>query len=407
METYIYRARGRDGEILSDSMEARDLEAVAERLKEAGLLVIHVERRAEKRRGLLEGSGVFERGISASDIVVFTRQLATMIEAGIPLVRSLDVLGRQSESEKFGALIGAVRRDIEGGSSFSEALRRREAIFGRLYVEMVRAGEYGGALDTVLLRIATQLEKEQALRRQVRSALTYPVFVLAAALLASVFMLVFVVPVFVGMYDDLGGELPLPTRIAVFLSDAATGIFGVFALCGLLVGGMVFRRWCVSEAGRRWVGSHILKLPFGFGKLAKKISLARSTRTFGSLVSTGVPVLQAMEITAFVAGNSTIEAAFSRSRTAVERGERINAALASEPIFPHLLVRMVAVGEESGNLDGMLAKVADFYEAEVDAAVDSLTTMLEPVLILVVGGIVGATIVAMYLPMFRVFELIQ
>ncbi|WP_119067900.1 type II secretion system F family protein [Rubrobacter indicoceani] len=406
METYRYRARGRDGEILTDSIQARDLDAAAGRLKDRGLLVIHVERQSGGERPRFREIEFFGR-VRTGDIVVFTRQLATMVEAGIPLVRALSVLGDQSESPKFGEVISSVRRDVEGGSSFSDALRKREDIFGRLYGEMVRAGEYGGSLDGVLLRIATQLEREQTLRRQVRAAVTYPVFVLVASVVAAIFMLTFVVPVFEGMYADLGGELPLPTQVAVFLSDTLIGFAGLVLLGACVAGALWIRRRLASEAGRARLQALLLRMPLGFGKLMRKVALARVSRTLGSLVAAGVPVLVAIEITASASGNAVVEAALLRSREAVGRGAEINAALAAEGIFPNMMTRMVAVGETTGNLDGMLSKVADFYEAEVESAVASLTSMIEPVLILLVGGIVGATIVSMYLPMFRVFELIN
>ncbi|AHY46649.1 Type II secretory pathway component PulF [Rubrobacter radiotolerans] len=404
MDTYRYRVRRQGGDIVSGELEGADREAVVEALRREGLLVIEVSR---EERGLRRfGLGGLRERVGREDLVVFTRQLATMTEAGVPLVRSLGLLAEGSESANLARVLHRLKRDIESGASFSGALLRQESVFGRLYVQMVRAGEHGGALDEVLLRVAAQLEREQELRRQVRSAMVYPTFVLAFALLATLLMFVFVVPVFAGMYDDLGGELPLPTRLAIGVSDLLSSPVGLgAALCVGLAVWLLVRR-TRTENGRNLLGRISLALPLGLGRLAGKVALARVARTLGSLVSAGVPILEAVEITAAASGNPVVEAALLRAREEVGRGESVAAALSGEPVFPHLVVRMVAVGEETGNLDGTLAKVADFYEAEVENAVRSLTAAVEPALIVAVGAIVGTTIITMYLPMFRVFELL-
>lgn len=406
MSGYDYRARTREGEILTDRIEGSDRDSVVEALRRRDLLVLDVTPEKEGRRGVFES--VAERvGGGRDHLVVFTRQLATMVEAGIPLVRSLRVLAEHSESPRLEEVIDSVRSDVESGASFSEALERRGEVFGRLYVEMVRAGELGGALAEVLDRVAVQLEKEQELRRQVRAALAYPVFVLAFALVATTFMLLFVVPIFSGMYQDLGGQLPLPTRVAVGLSNAIGGPLGLVLVACLIPAAIFVRRRAVSGEGRAKVAALLLRAPFGVGSLTKKVALARVSRTLGSLVSSGVPVLEALKTTANSSGNPVVESAMLRAGAAVSDGSEIHAALQVESVFPGLVVRMVAVGEETGELDAMLDKVADFYESEVDAAVKSLTSIIEPVMILTVGALVGAVIVAMYLPMFRIFELIQ
>lgn len=403
MSVYKYKVRNISGEILRDEIEGEDREAVAELLRRRGLLVIDVSERGIGEREIFS----LRRGVRADDLVIFTRQLATMIEAGLPLVRSLRILTEQTESPKLRETTGALRKDIESGSSLSEALHRHEGVFGRLYVEMVRAGEVGGALDEVLLRVAAQLEKDQELKRKVRGALAYPLFVLAFALAAAFFMLVFIVPIFAGMYADLGGALPLPTRIALGTSSFLTGLGGLATLVFLGAGIVFFVRWTRTENGRKVCGRLVLRIPLGIGGVVRKVALARCMRTFGSLISSGVPILQALEISATSSGNTVVEAALLRARDSIRQGSPIHAPLETEPVFPPMVVRMIAVGEETGNLDGMLSKVADFYESEVENTVKSLTSIIEPVMILVVGAVVGAIIISMYLPMFRIFELIE
>jgi type IV pilus assembly protein PilC len=272
---------------------------------------------------------------------------------------------------------------------------------------MVRAGEVGGILDGVLLRIADQLENDQELRLRVKSAMTYPVIVLILALLAASFMLIFIVPIFAKMFEDLGGTLPLPTRVAMGFSDVLTSIFGVFVYGGMGASVYGFLRWKKTEQGRRIWGRVSLRLPAKIGDVLQKVALARFARTLGTLSAAGVPILQAIEITATSSGNWVIENALLKSRDAIREGIPIYRPLEEEPVFPPMVTRMIAVGEETGDVDGMLGKIADFYESEVDATVKALTSIIEPLMIVVVGGIVGGIIIAMYLPMFKIFELIE
>jgi type IV pilus assembly protein PilC len=272
---------------------------------------------------------------------------------------------------------------------------------------MVRAGEIGGVLDGVLLRIADQLEADQDLRRKVKSAMTYPTVVLVMAILAAAIMLIFIVPIFARMFEDLGGTLPLPTQIAITISNLLTG-FGGLVVAALLIGGAVFfLRWKDSEQGRKVWGRVVLRIPAKIGEVVQKVALARFARTLGSLSAAGVPILQALEITAASSGNYVVERALLKSRDSIRQGIPIFKPLEEEPVFPPMVTRMIAVGEETGDLDGMLEKIGDFYESEVDATIKSLTSIIEPLMIVVVGGIVGGIIVAMYLPMFRIFELIE
>jgi type IV pilus assembly protein PilC len=403
LATFTYKARDRQGKILQDKTEAADAQSVALALRRQGLMIIDIKEQNVGQKDILEP---FKR-IKLSDIVVFTRQFATMINAGLPIVRSLYILSEQTENKKLREVIVAVRKDVEQGSSLSEALSRHPEVFSRLYVEMVRAGEVGGILDGVLLRVATQLEQDQELRRKVKSAMTYPTVVLILAVLAASFMLIFIVPIFARMFEDLGGTLPLPTRIAMGLSDILTSVFGVLLYLGMGLGVFLFLRWKKTEKGRKVVDPLMLKLPARIGDILQKVALARFARTLGTLSAAGVPILQAIEVTATSSGNWVLENALLKSRDAIREGIPIYKPLEEEPVFPPMVTRMIAVGEETGDLDGMLAKIAEFYESEVEASVKALTSIIEPLMIVVVGGIVGGIIIAMYLPMFRIFELIE
>jgi type IV pilus assembly protein PilC len=403
MPTFAYKARTRRGEVMQDTVEGENQMSVAASLRQQGLLVIDVKEQGVGQKDILEP---FKK-VKLADLVVFTRQFSTMINAGLPIVRSLYILSEQASNPKLQEVLVQVRKDVEAGFALSEALGKHPKVFNRLYVEMVKAGEIGGILDDVLLRIAGQLEKDQELRRKVKSAMTYPLVVLVLAVLAAAFMLIFIVPIFARMFEDLGGTLPLPTRIALGLSNLLTGFGGIF-IAAVLIGGVVFfLRWKDTENGRKAWGRALLKMPVTIGDIIQKVALARFARTLGTLSAAGVPILQSLEITANSSGNWVIENALLKSRDAIRQGSPIYKPLENEPVFPPMVTRMISVGEETGDLDGMLAKIAEFYESEVDAAVKSLTSIIEPLMIVVVGGIVGGIIVAMYLPMFKIFELIE
>ena len=403
MATFTYRARTRRGEILQDQMEGHDTMTIAANLRQQGLLIIDIKEQGAAQRDILEP---FKK-VKLSDLVIFTRQFATMINAGLPIVRALYVLSEQTGNKKLKDVLVAVRKDVEAGLALSEALEKHPKVFSRLYVEMVKAGEIGGILDEVLLRTADQLEKDQDLRRKVKSAMTYPTVVLILAILAASFMLIFIVPVFAKMFEDLGGTLPLPTRIAMGLSGVLTSIFGVFVYGGMGAGVFLFLRWKKTEPGRKVWDRLVLRIPFKIGDVVQKVALARFSRTLGTLSAAGVPILQAIEITATSSGNWVMEKALLKSRDAIREGIPIYRPLEDEPVFPPMVTRMVAVGEETGDIDGMLTKIAEFYESEVDATVKALTSIIEPLMIVVVGGIVGGIIIAMYLPMFKIFELVE
>ncbi len=403
MAVFAYKARDKNGEILQDKIEGSDTAAVAMTLRQQGLLVIAIKEQGVGQKDILEP---FKK-VKLGDLVVFTRQFATMVNAGLPIVRSLYVLTEQTTNKKLKDVLDDVRKRVESGLALSEALEKHPKVFNKLYTEMVRAGEIGGILDEVLLRIAGQLEKDQDLRRKVKSAMAYPTVVLVLAILAASFMLIFIVPIFARMFEDLGGDLPLPTVVAMTLSDILTSIFGVFLYAGMIGGVIFFLRWRKTENGRKAVDPVMLKIPARIGDTLQKVALARFARTLGTLIAAGVPILQALEVTATSSGNWVIEKAVLKSREAIREGLPIYQPLEDEPVFPPMVTRMIAVGEETGDIDGMLTKIADFYESEVDASVKALTSIIEPLMIVVIGGIVGGIIIAMYLPMFRIFELIE
>jgi type IV pilus assembly protein PilC len=400
---FTYRVRNRQGEILQDQMEGADTMAIASELRQQGLFVIDVKEQSVAQKDIL---APFKK-VKLGDLVVFSRQFATMINAGLPIVRALYILSEQTGNPKLQEVVVQVRKDVEAGLALSEALEKHPKVFSRLYVEMVRAGEIGGILDGVLLRVADQLEGDQELRRKVKSAMTYPMVVLVLAILAASFMLIFIVPVFARMFEDLGGTLPLPTRVAMGISDILTSIYGVLVYAAMGAAVFGFLRWKNTENGRRIWGRISLRIPFKIGDVIQKVALARFARTFGTLSAAGVPILQAIEITATSSGNWVMENALLKSRDAIREGLPLYRPLEDESVFPPMVTRMIAVGEETGDIDGMLTKIAEFYESEVDATVKALTSIIEPLMIVVVGGIVGGIIIAMYLPMFRIFELVE
>jgi type IV pilus assembly protein PilC len=403
MALYTYRALDKQGEIVQDKLEGSGELAVVHELRQQGLLVIDVKEQSVAQKDILAPF----KGIRLADLVVFSRQLATMINAGLPIVRALNVLSEQTENVKLKDVVVAVRKDVEAGLFLSEALEKHPNVFSRLYVEMVKAGEVGGILDGVLLRLADQLERDQDLRRKIRSALTYPIVVLILAILATSFMLIFIVPVFAQMFQDLGGTLPLPTRICMLLSNILTSFWGILVYAGMALAVVLFLRWKKSERGRKVWGRAVLRIPAKIGDVVKKATLARFARTLGTLSAAGVPILQAIETTATSSGNWVVERALIKSRDAIREGIPLYKPLEEEPIFPPMVTRMIAVGEETGDVDGMLIKIAEFYESEVDAAVKALTSIIEPLMIVVVGSIVGGIVISMYLPMFMIYELIE
>ena len=403
--TYEYKVRDKEGRLLQGAIEADSTTLVANKLRSMGYVPISIDRKdRSKLQADLKIPGLSDR-ISMKDVSIFCRQFATMINSGLSLIRALHILGEQTENKVLAGVVTEVRMDVEKGASLSQALGRHPKAFSRLFVAMVRAGETGGVLDRVLMQLADIIEKQVELRRKVKSAMTYPVAVLGLVMLIVTAMLLFVVPTFEGLYDDLGGTLPLPTRILLGVSGFATK-FAPFILVAQVLAVIGFKKWIQSESGRASWDIIKLRIPI-FGKLVHKTALTRFARTFAVLMRSGVPILEALEITSETVNNTVVARAIRDVQDAVKRGEPINAPLATHAIFPPMVTQMIAVGEETGQVDTMLEKVADFYDQEVEATVDALTSLLEPLLIVVLGGAVGGMVVALYMPMFNVINLVQ
>jgi type IV pilus assembly protein PilC len=400
--TFRYKAVDGSGIPMAGEIAGASERTVRDQLKDRGLTVMDLK----QKKGVLTGDLTLIKRVKATELTIMTRQLSTMIASGMTLLRAFYVLEEQIENKLLVETVGAVREDIESGLSFSEALAKHPKIFSPLYVAMIRAGEAGGVLEQSLERIADQLEKDDSLRRQVKGAMAYPAVVLSFALIVLLALIAFIVPVFVNVFKDFGGDLPMITKITVAMSHFVTGQwYLLFAgTAGLIVG---FRKWRKSEWGRPQWDRLRLRIPFKIGDTVQKIALARWSRTFSALYSAGVPIMQAIDVTGQTAGNAVVEDAMAKVIESVKSGGSIAAPLKDVPIFPAMVAQMIAVGEETGNLDTMLSKVADFYEDEVAAAVKALTSILEPVMIVFVGGIVGFIVIAMYMPMFKVYDAIK
>jgi len=405
-ETYVYKVRDRQGKLLEGTLEADNTTLVANRLRQMGYIPIAIDKKDEG--GLQKEIKLpFGRGsrVKLKDIAVFSRQFATMINSGLSLLRSLYILTEQTESKALAAIVNQVRQDVEKGASLSQALGRHPKAFSRLYVAMVKAGETGGVLDSVLLQVAETIEKQVELRRKIKSAMTYPVVVFALVLLIVNAMLLFIVPMFQDLYKELGGTLPLPTRILLGVSSTLKKLWWLVALVqvGLVI---AFKRWIQTDGGRAQWDAIKLRVPV-FGKLVHKTALTRFSRTLAVLLRSGVPILEALEITSETVNNSVMSSAVKDVQSSVKTGESMAKPLASHSVFPPMVVQMIAVGEETGAVDTMLEKIADFYDQEVEATVNSLTSLLEPLLIVVMGGAVGGMVIALYMPMFNIINLIE
>ncbi len=401
MPIYHYRARDRQGRSIAATIEAADLRTATRVLREKGYYITEIK---EPGKGLqAEVSLSFlERGPGLKDIAIFSRQLATMMAAGLPIVQALAILEKQAENKKFKAILKEVRADVEGGMSLSDALAKHP-VFGRLYVNLVRAGEASGTLDAILDRLATFLEKDLELRGKIKSAMTYPVIVLVFAILVTYFLLTGIVPQFAQILTDLGSELPLLTRFLIAVSDFLRSST-LYLVLGLVALYLVYRYVYRTERGRRVIDRLKLRMPV-FGVLNKKSALARFSRTLGLLLSSGVNIVEAVDITKGTAGNAVVEDILEETKNTIQVGEPLHSTLLRYPeIFPPMVASMVAIGEETGALDAMLQKVADFYEREVDETVESLTAAIEPIMIIFLGAIVGMIVAGMFLPLFQIIN---
>ena len=404
-ETFQYKVKDKTGKLVEGSLEAENQQLVVSKLRSMGYVPIEIQQQGGVSVNKeLKLPGLSDR-ISLKEVAVFSRQFATMINSGLSLLRSLYILAEQTENKALAEVVNQVRMDVEKGSSLSQALAKHPKAFNRLYVSMVRAGEIGGALDSVLLRLADTIEKQVELRRKVKSAMTYPVVVAVLVLVIVTGMLLFVIPMFENIYKELGGSLPAPTQFLINISKVIRKWW--WAIFILEIGGAIwFKKWINSEDGRKKWDAIKLKVPV-FGKLVRKTALARFSRTLSALVRSGVPILESLDIVAETSGNNVVAEAVWDTQTAVKNGEPLSKRLEDHPVFPPMVVQMMAVGEETGALDEMLDKIADFYDQEVEATVDALTSLIEPILIVVMGVCVGGMIISLYLPMFNVIKLIK
>jgi type IV pilus assembly protein PilC len=401
MPVFMWKGRTLAGETQSGEIEVARQEEAVEQLRKKRILVTSVR---PKSAGF-KLPNIGGTGISTKDLAIFTRQFATMISAGLPLVQCLDILAKQASKPSFGHVIGDVTREVESGSTLSDSLGKHKRVFDDLFRNMVAAGEAGGVLDEILMRLANYIEKADALKRKIQSAMVYPIVVLTVALGATAFMLIFIIPTFAKMFTDFGGELPLPTKIVLMMSHFLQGFWWVLVLAGVAIA-VLFNRYYATENGTRTIDGLLLKFPV-LGDVLLKGAVARFTRTLGTLIASGVPILGGLEITARTAGNRVIADAIMTARASIREGETVAAPLKTSGVFPPMVVQMISVGEQTGALDEMLTKIAVFYEAEVDTAVDTLTSIIEPVMIVVMGGIVGGMVVAMYLPMFKLISVVS
>jgi type IV pilus assembly protein PilC len=396
MPVYKWVAETRKGRVLKGELEAADERIARLQLKRRNL---NVKKLKAKPKDLFENVAFMQPKVTRKDVVIFTRQFSTMIDAGLPLVQGLTVLTDQADNKTFKNILKEITKDVEGGSTLAEALKKHPKVFDDLYVNLVAAGEVGGVLDTVLQRLASYIEKAEKLRSKIKGAMIYPAVVVAIAIVVLSVILIFVIPVFEEMFKSVGSALPLPTQFVVNLSRFVKSnvhyLIGAFILLGVL-----FRFYRRSEGGRKRTDAILLKLPV-FGPLLKKVAVARFTRTLSTMISSGVPILDALEIVAKTSGNVILEEVIYEVRASIAEGQTIAEPLSETGIFPAMVVQMISVGEATGALDTMLEKIADFYDDEVDAAVEALTSMLEPLLMVFLGGTIGGMVVAMYLPIFK------
>ncbi|MGC9324479.1 MAG: type II secretion system F family protein [Desulfomonilia bacterium] len=392
MAVFVWEGRLANGSIRKGEIEAENKAAAGMILKRQKILPTKIKSKPKQIT-------IFEQKVKTKDIVIFTRQFSTMINAGLPLVQCLDILSSQQPNPTFKKVLAQIKQDVEGGSTFADALARHPKVFDNLYLNLVAAGELGGVLDTVLNRLAVYMEKNEALKNKVKSAMTYPIIVLCVAFGVVAVLMIFVIPTFQDLFNQFGSALPGPTQIVVDMSNFfRTSWYVMVAVIIAIIVGFKYAR--KHEKGRYYIDSMALKLPI-FGPLIRKVAVAKFTRTLGTMISSGVPIMDGLEITSKTAGNVIVENAIRAVRTSISEGKSMSEPLEETGIFPGMVVQMIAVGEATGAMDQMLSKIADFYDEEVDTAVAALTSALEPMLMVFLGGIIGFVVVAMYLPIFR------
>lgn len=399
MTTFAYRATVR-GKLQTGEIEAEDLRAAKAALKKQNIRLVN----SIKKKGAK--IALFQTGqkITGKDIVLFTRQFSTMVSSGLPLVQCLDILAKQADNKSFSKVIFDVKNGIEVGGTLSDSLRKHPKVFDNLFCNLVEAGETGGTLDVILQRLSAYIEKAESLKKKVKSAMIYPSAIVTVAVLVVAFLMIFVIPSFATLFAGAGQELPAPTQLVMTISDFFRTKW-YYLLGGVIGIGIIFKRIYATKKGKTEIDRLALRLPV-VGILIRKVAVAKFTRTLGTLISGGVPLIEALDITARVAGNKIIEGAILRTIQFIKEGETIAAPLSREGVFPPMVIQMIDVGESSGSLDSMLAKIADFYEEEVDTAVSALTSLLEPILMVFLGAVVGFIVVAMYLPIFKLGEAI-
>jgi type IV pilus assembly protein PilC len=403
--TFNYSVRDKAGKLVTGTLDADSQAAVAQRLKSMGYAPVSINAANSGMKKEISIPGFGKKRVKLKDLAVFSRQFATMVNSGLSLLRALNILTEQTENKELARILGEVRNEIEVGASLSSAMSKHPDVFPSLMVNMCKAGEVGGFLDSVMLQIAQNYEAEVKLRGKIKAAMTYPVVVFCIAILAVTGMLLFIVPTFAKMFGTLGGKLPAPTQILVDLSHLLK--FGFpFLFVGLIVGLIVWKRVKHTERVRNVVDPLKLKIPV-FGQLFQKVALSRFARNLGTMMHSGVPILQSLEIVADTTGNVVLAHAIYDVRDSVRQGEAIAAPLTNHPVFPPMVVQMMAVGEDTGALDNMLHKISEFYDQEVEATTEALTALIEPLMIAVLGGIIGSMIIALYMPIFKIFDLIK
>lgn len=397
MPVFQWKGKNRKNMIQKGELEASDAEAVRVTLERRGIIPVKVKK---KSKDLFENVSFLQPRVKESDIILFARQFSTMIDAGLPIIQCLDILHKQQENKTFKKMLKQITESVEGGSTLAEALKKFPKQFDELFSNMIAAGEAGGVLDTILKRLAAYLEKAAKLKRQVKGAMTYPIIVLIVAVMVVAVILIFVIPVFQEMFADFGHALPLPTQITVAISNFVKDN-ALYILVGIIIFGFAMNRLYKTEKGRLFLDKLSLKLPV-FGILIRKVAVAKFTRTMATMLASGVAILEALDIVAKTSGNKVIEVALYHVRTSIAEGQTMSEPLSETGIFPSMVCQMISVGETTGALDAMLEKIADFYDEEVDQAVTNLTAMIEPMMMVFLGVVIGGLVISMYLPIFKI-----